>query len=453
MNNNRLQITSGVLSHLQKGRKRNSLIPSLILAFLFYFLNFLFACASAPKPIASESKTGLVSTYLKNVTRIQGFSGPVDETNTFFSEDSQAVMWVKLKDISGEHTLRWEWYSPAGELYHTTGNYKINRDGKSRDYSTSWHRIAIKGEKAGTLEGGWQVKVWLDDTEIIADKGFEIIFDLYRYITRGPNTRVKPDNNKWALIIGIEKYKKTVSVPYAERDAGLMKNYLTNFLGVPKENIITLLSDGATKAEIEVMIKDKLKRLMRERDTLYVYYSGHGIPADESPYLLPYDGDAESPKITAYPVEDLYKDLEQLPAREVFVFMDTCFSGRSGRDKKEELIVAGVRPGLLKVRDPLLLSKKIIAMAAAKGNQLSNYYKEMQQGLFTYYLLRGMAGYADTNGDKKIQIKELAKYVEGEVDTASRRLFGLSRQQNPVTMPIPLGDRENLEIAPVITGD
>ena len=50
------------------------------------------------------------------MTKIQGFSAPEDETNTFSSEDSQAVMWVKLKDISGEHTLRWEWYNPAGEL-------------------------------------------------------------------------------------------------------------------------------------------------------------------------------------------------------------------------------------------------------------------------------------------------------------------------------------------------
>jgi hypothetical protein len=423
--------------------------------FFFFFITFFFGCSSVPKKttaIKSESRLEIAS-LAKNVTKIQGFSVPEDETNTFSSEDSQAVMWVKLKDISGEHTLRWEWYDPTGELYHTTGNYGINRNGKSRDYSTSWHKIAIKGEKAGTIEGVWQVKVWLDDRELIADKEFEIIFDLYKYITRGPKTKVKPDNNKWGLIIGIERYKKTVSVPYAERDASLMKTYLTNFLGVPQKNIFTLLNDSATKAEIEVLIKDKLKRIMREGDTLYIYYSGHGIPADETPYLLPYDGDAESPKITAYPVEDLYKDLDQLPVKDVFIFMDTCFSGRSGRDEKEELIVAGVRPGLLKVRDPLLLSKKIIVMAAAKGNQLSNYYKERRQGLFTYYLLRGMTGDADTNGDKKIQIRELSKYVEGEVDSASRRLFGLSRQQNPVVMPIPLGNRENMDIAPVITED
>ena len=229
-----------------------------------------------------------------------------------------------------------------------------------------------------------------------------------------------------------------------------MKEYLTKFIGVPEENTIILTNDGATKAEIDVLIKDRLKGLLKEGDTLYIYYSGHGIPADETPYLLPYDGDPESPAITAYPVEMLYKDLDRLPAKEIYVFMDSCFSGKSGRVEKEELLVAGVRPGVLKVKDPLLLSKKLVVLAAAKSNQLSNYYKQEGQGLFTYYLLKGMTGEADSNKDKKITLSELSKYVEEEVSSASRRLFGISRQQNPVVMPEQLGDRLNLTISNVL---
>ena len=90
-----------------------------------------------------------------------------------------------------------------------------------------------------------------------------------------------------------------------------------------------------------------------------------------------------------------------------------------------------------------------MAFAAAKSNQLSNYYKEEGHGLFTYYLLKGLLGDADSNGDKKIQLKELTGYVEEEVGAASRRLFGLSRQQNPVSMPKPLSDKEDAVIAEV----
>jgi uncharacterized caspase-like protein len=226
-----------------------------------------------------------------------------------------------------------------------------------------------------------------------------------------------------------------------------MKSYLIKYLGVPEENIITMINDIATKGEIELIIKDKLKGLVKEGDTLYFYYTGHGIPAEETPYLLPYDGDPESPKITAYPIEELYKDLDQLPAKEVYVFLDTCFSGRAGREEKENIILAGARPGILKVKDPLLLSKKIIVFAAAKSNQISNYYKQEGYGLFTYYLLKGLIGEADRNNDRKVQIKELLQYVEDEVGAASRRLFGLSRQQNPVVLPAPLDEKEGQNIA------
>ena len=294
------------------------------------------------------------------------------------------------------------------------------------------------------MTGKWIVKVFLDDKPLSA-KMFEIkkIYGVNE-IAQAP--KVKPDRHKWALIIGIEKYKKTAPVQFAEADAKAMSEFLNRFIGIPEENIISLINDNASKSEIEVMVKDRLPGLVREGDTLFVYYAGHGIPANESPYLLPWDGDPDSPAITAYPVDNLYSDLDQLPAKNVFVFLDTCFSGRSGREEKENLLMAGARPGVLKVRDPLLISKKIVSVAAAKANQLSNYYKEEGHGLFTYYLLKGMLGAADVNADRRIQMKELTQYIEEEVGAASRRIFGLSRQQNPVSMPKPLADKEDLEL-------
>ena len=404
-------------------------------------------CASAPAPKEIRETRLDKASITKDVTNRQTDSIPAEETAVFSPEDPQALMWVKLDDVAGRHTLRWEWYAPDGKLYLATGDYKVNTDGKYRPYNTSWHKMAIKGEKAASLSGKWQVKVFLDERPV-ASREFEIK-NSFSLKNIGQAQKVKPDRRKWAVIIGIERYRKSAPVQFAESDARTMRDYLTNYIGVPEENTITLINDMATKAEIEVTIKDRLKGLFREGDTLYLYYSGHGIPADETPYLLPYDGDSESPKITAYSIDALYNDLDQLPAKNIFVFLDTCFSGRAGREEKETMLLAGARPGLLKVKDPLLLSKKIVAFAAAKSNQLSNYYKEEGHGLFTYYLLKGLLGDADSNGDKKIQLKELTGYVEEEVGAASRRLFGLSRQQNPVSMPKPLSDKEDAVIAEV----
>lgn len=415
-------------------------IPLLILTLFFI------GCAGAP-----VRETGIKidrATLTKDVKKLYPESSPEGETDVFSFKDPQAVMWVRVEDLSGRHTLRWDWYDPSGNLYLTTGDYPINVDGRYRRFNTSWHRMVIKGEKAATIPGKWMVKVSLDDREI-TKKEFEIKGESLRDML-GQASKVMADRRKWAVIIGIERYRKAASVQFAERDARDMRDYLRNFLGVPEENTITLINEMATKAEMEVMIKDRLRGLIREGDTLYLFYAGHGIPSDEVPYLLPYDGDPESPVLTAYPVDSLYSDLDQLPARDIFVFLDTCFSGRAGREEREKVLMAGARPGVLKVRDPLLLSKKIVSFAAARTNQLSNYYKEEGHGLFTYYLLTGLLRYADGNGDGKVQIKELATYLEEEVGSASRRLFGLARQQNPVVMPTPLGEKEDLPIAEVI---
>ncbi|MBM2839276.1 MAG: hypothetical protein HW415_1901 [Deltaproteobacteria bacterium] len=260
-------------------------------------------CASAPEIEETREIRLNKASLAKDVTNRQTDSIPAEEASVFSPEDPHALMWVKLDEVAGRHTLRWDWFDPNGKLYQTTGDYKVNTDGKYRPYNTSWHKMAIKGEKAATLLGKWQVKVFLDERPV-ATSEFEIkkFFSLKDI---GQANKVKPDRRKWAVIIGIERYRKSAPVQFAESDARTMRDYLTNFIGVPEENTITLINDMATKAEIEVTIKDRLKGLFREGDTLYLYYSGHGIPADETPYLLPYDGDSESPRITAYSIDAL----------------------------------------------------------------------------------------------------------------------------------------------------
>ena len=373
----------------------------------------------------------------KSVTKKDNAVIAAEPANTFTSDDQQAIMLVKLKDVSGKRALRWEWYDPSGNLYYKTEDYKINADGRVRQSSTSWHTLGIKDEKAAALPGKWQVKVFLDGAPV-ASKEFELkrladIFDIEK------KKSVKPDKHRWALIVGIEKYRNTIPVEFAVSDAEAFRDHANKLLGVPKENTITRINESATKAELQYLLKDRLSGLLRDTDTLYVYYAGHGIPADETPYLLPYDGNSESPAITAYPLEELYGDLNKLPVKNVFVFLDTCFSGKSGRGLEERTLLAGARPGILRVKDPLLLSDKIVVMSAAKSTQISNYYPDKKHGLFTYYLLKGLMGAADKDNDKRVRLTELADYVNEEVQVQTRRLFGLSRSQTPQIAPSPLG--------------
>ncbi len=48
---------------------------------------------------------------------------------------------------------------------------------------------------------------------------------------------------------------------------------------------------------------------------------------------------------------------------------------------------------------------------SSKAEELSLEDHGLRQGVFTYYLLRGLKGQADTNGDYLVTIKELYTYV------------------------------------------
>jgi len=425
-------------------RKQESISCLLLTA---YCLLLLGGCSSAPTKTAQVQliESGLYRNYQSSSESAE-LLNPLKKTDVIYTQDTQAVIWVKLKDIEGSHILRWDWISPDKNIYFKTQDFEINLDSKKHELNTSVHRIGIRGEKAEKLTGEWQVHVYLDNY-LVASRHFNLlpgIGDIDSYITKGPEIRIKQDKTKWAILIGIEKYRNTTPATYSSHDALLMKEYLSKFAGVPEENIFLMTDDKATKSELEILIQDRIKKLIKEGDSLYFYYAGHGIPdvGDNTPYILPSDGNPDNPRMSGYPLERLYKDLTELKAKNIYLFIDACFSGMSGREQKDTMLLAG-RPGTLIVKDPVIASEKIALLAASRENQISNFYKEEEHGLFTYYLLKGMIGEADIDQDRKINIEELYNYVSNNVESTSRRIFGMNRYQVPVLKPNPLGREIN----------
>ena len=61
----------------------------------------------------------------------------------------------------------------------------------------------------------------------------------------------RPFTKDWGLTIGIENYDSLPNVKFARKDALIIKNYFVRILGVPEENIISLIDSEATRARIE----------------------------------------------------------------------------------------------------------------------------------------------------------------------------------------------------------
>ena len=124
--------------------------------------------------------------------------------------------------------------------------------------------------------------------------------------------------------------------------------------------------------------------------------------------MVPYDGDPLYIDKTGYSLTSLYEYLNQLPAKEVVVVLDSCFSGAGGRS----VIVKGMRPIMLSVENPLLAQGKTIVLGASAGDQVSNTYHKKGHGLLTYFFLKGLQGEGDQNKDGVIDLTETLRVCE-----------------------------------------
>jgi len=237
-----------------------------------------------------------------------------------------------------------------------------------------------------------------------------------------PSRQVGARKHAYAVVIGIEQYReKLPKADFADRDAKLMADYLTKVLGYPEENVVVRMNERATRTDLAKYFEDWLRNNVEPGGSVFVYYSGHGAPNPRTgeAYLVPFDGDPSFVETTAYPLKQLYGALDKLPAKEIVVVLDSCFSGAGGRS----VLAKGTRPMVLSVENAVLAGGKTAVLAASAGDQISSTFQEQGHGLFTYFFLKGLQGEGDQNKDGSIELTELFAYVKPQVSRVARREF------------------------------
>ncbi len=240
--------------------------------------------------------------------------------------------------------------------------------------------------------------------------------------------------NRYAVVVGIEQYRtKLPKADFAARDAQTMKAYLTKTMGFSDENVALLVNENATGRDLEKYIEHWLPNRVEKDGTVFVYYSGHGAPNPKTgdAYLVPYDGDPAFVDATGYPLKRLYENLGKLPAKEVVVLLDSCFSGAGGRS----VLAPGARPMVLTVENPVLASGRTVVLAASKGDQVSSTYDQKGHGLLTYFFLKGLRGEADANKDGSVDLAEVYDYLKPQVERTARREYNNDQQPQLLGSP------------------
>ncbi|HTW46865.1 MAG TPA: tetratricopeptide repeat protein [Acidobacteriaceae bacterium] len=242
--------------------------------------------------------------------------------------------------------------------------------------------------------------------------------------TRPPQTTVHIPRS-YALVIGISHYKnlpQNAQLQYPDVDAESIYTVLISTEGgqFPAENVHKLIDDKATVANIRYELETWLPSVTHADDRVLVYFAGHGFVSDGTAYIAPYDIDLHNIPGTAYPMETLGKDIgSKINGQWKVLITDACHSGAITPEADRTTVN----------RTLLDLDKSLFSITASRDREQSFESDKWGggHGIFTYYVVKGLEGEADTNGDGIVTADELAEYVHTNVREAT------NAAQNPTS--------------------
>lgn len=230
---------------------------------------------------------------------------------------------------------------------------------------------------------------------------------------------------RYAVVIGIAHYANlpdSAQLHYPDRDAESIYTTLISQQGgqFPASHVHVLTGVQATGANVLRELEDWLPSVTTQSDSVLIYFAGHGFISGGKGYLAPYDINLSDIPGTAIPMETIAELVgTRIKGQWKVLITDACHSGA---------ITPETNPAQL---NQLLLQihQSIFSLTASRDREQSFESPDWGggHGIFTYYVVHGLAGEADTNGDGIVTADELAEYVLSNVRSAT------GGRQNPTS--------------------
>lgn len=204
----------------------------------------------------------------------------------------------------------------------------------------------------------------------------------------------------WSVVVGVGRYNTMPVLKYADDDAYQFYAFLKSPEGgaLPDKQVRVLVDEDATRANIITTMRQVLLKA-DENDVVIFYFSGHGLEGS----FLPQDYDGINNKLYHNEVKAV---LEQSRAKHKICIADACHSGT-----------------LLALKQPLenvlqtyyrafnASSGGTALFMSSKGEEYSLEDQGLRSGIFSHYLIRGLKGEADVDGNKIVTIREIFDFV------------------------------------------
>ena len=242
--------------------------------------------------------------------------------------------------------------------------------------------------------------------------------------------------DQYAFLVGVRDYSlqgELTSLKFTEDDVHTLSSTLLK-AGVPQENIVLLSQRmAATQARLmptAAQIRREFDLLLSELgpgDSIIVAFSGHGLQFKNDPvnYFCPVDAKPDD-KSTLISLAEIYQDLEACKAQTKLLLVDACrddpLTGLSKSAKRIE--IAPVND-----RSPPVVAGGTVAIFSCSASQQSFEAPDLNAGVFFHFINRGLAGEADDDGDKAVDLIELEFFTIKNVQKWAR--VNLGRKQIP----------------------
>lgn len=264
-------------------------------------------------------------------------------------------------------------------------------------------------------------------------------------------------SGKFALIIGNTEYTDPglaqLTAPGSDAEDFARVHREENFCAFDQVNILLNQPSSTVLEAIDEFFDQK-----KPDDLLVLYFSGHGV-RDElgALYLAVKNSNRFRLRSTALKSDFIREAMDQSRSRRQVLILDCCNSGAFAHGTKG---ATGVSIGTATVFEAgygrIILTASDVTQFAWEGNQVIG---ETDNSLFTHFLVEGLEGEADLDGDGRITVDELYDYAYERVKLATPKQTPSkfsSRQQREIVLrqitriedikPISLPDHLNSEI-------
>lgn len=196
----------------------------------------------------------------------------------------------------------------------------------------------------------------------------------------------------YVVSVGIADYKEINDLRFTENDVATFNQIMSHFT----DEIYSLLGSQATHANVIKTIRNIFAKAT-PKDAVIFFFSGHGYEGG----FCCYDMRAQS-YLGGMTYQELQILFRNCRAGRKMVFADACFSGGASK-QRTTLTVQSVQ------------NSNVMFFLSSRFNETSLELPEGPNGLFTYFLAKGLCGESDYNNDYLITAHEIFDYVNKRV--------------------------------------